>query len=80
MDRKIQTLRTFFQISTAAFEFAGKVAMAASNGRLMPENPMHVLHRIALLELEKETPNMQYVDSLLSEMEEFATQNAVKNG
>lgn len=77
-EKQIQTLRTFFRISTAAFEFVGKIAMIANCGRLMPENPMHVLHRIALMEIEKENPNMDYMNMLLAQMEDLATQNAAE--
>jgi len=79
-DKQVQMLRTFFRISTASFEFVEKVAMIANDGRLMPENPMHVLHSIALLELDKENPNMQYLDALLGDMKELATQYALENG
>lgn len=76
-NKQIETLRTVFRISVAAFEFAHKVASAT--GKYMATPNMETLHRIALSELEKENPNMQYVDSLLGKMEELATQNAAKN-
>lgn len=79
-EKQIQALRTFFRISTAAFEFVGKVAMAANGGKFIPENPMDVLHRIALMEVEKENPNMEYIDMLLAQMEDLANQNAAENG
>lgn len=80
MDEQIKTLKTFFRISNAVFEFVGKVTMIANGGKLMPENHMYILHRDALVEIEKENPNMQYIDMLLAQMEEIATQNAEKNG
>ena len=77
MDKQIETLRTVFRISTAAFVFAHKVAEAT--GKYMVTQPMETLHWLALEELEKENPDMQKVDYLLAQMEELATQNAVNN-
>lgn len=78
MDKQIETLRTVFRISVAAFEFAH--AVGGATGKHVVTQPMETLHRLVLTELEKENPNIQEVDYLLARMEQEATQNAAKNG
>lgn len=77
METKLQQLRAFFKISNAAFEFSHTVRNAFGM-KPLPASSMHQLHRIALIELEKEEPNLQYVDMLLAQMEQLAEKNAAK--
>lgn len=72
MDKKIKALRTFFRISNAAFEFQNSIQLAFS-GHIAP-NKMHQLHKLALVEIEKKTPDLSLIDKLLIEMESEAEQ------
>ena len=67
MDNKIKTLRTFFRISNAAFEFHNSIQLALS-GYIVP-NKMQQLHKLALVEIEKKNPDLSLIDKLLAEME-----------
>lgn len=78
MDKKIYTLRTAFRISTAAFDFANAV-QSAFNGVIIP-NKMHQLHKIALEEIEKESPDFIKIDGLLAEMERLAESHTNSEG
>jgi hypothetical protein len=70
MDKKVLHLRTFFRTTTAVFDFANTVQTAI--GGIVTPNKMHVLHRIALEEIEKENPDLFKIDNLLAEMEKLA--------
>jgi hypothetical protein len=72
MDKKIKTLRTFFRVSNAVFEFQNSIQLAFS-GRIVLSK-MQQLHKIALVEIEKETPDLSLIDNLLAEMESTAEQ------
>ena len=72
MDNKIKTLRTFFRVSNAAFEFQNSIQLAFS-GHIVPSK-MQQLYKLALVEIEKETPNLSLIDKLLAEMEITAEQ------
>jgi hypothetical protein len=73
MDKKIKTLRTFFRISNIAFDCV--MAMGAAFGGKPSISPMHQLHKLALAEIEKETPDLSVIDKLLEEMEKLAEAN-----
>lgn len=70
---QIQTLKRFFKISNAAFEF--KNTLLAALGHHPHPTAMEHLHRMALLELEKEEPNAAFLDGLLFQMEQIAEHN-----
>ena len=72
MDNTIKTLRTFFRVSNAAFEFQNSIQLALL-GYIVP-NKMHQLHKLALVEIERETPDLSLIDKLLAEMESTAKQ------
>lgn len=72
MDNKIKTLRAFFRISNAAFEFKNAIQLALS-GHIVPSK-MHQLHKLALVEIEKENPDLSLIEKLLAEMENTAEQ------
>lgn len=69
-ENKIKALKTFFRVSTAAFEFQNSIQLAFS-GHIVA-NEMQQLHKMALVEIEKENPNLLIIDSLLAEMEDVA--------
>jgi hypothetical protein len=73
MENKIKILRTFFRISNAAFEFQNSIQLAIG-GHITP-NKMQQLHKIALVEIEKENPDLSLIDNLLAEMEKTAEVN-----
>lgn len=72
MDDKIKTLRTFFRVSNAAFEFQNSIQLATLG--YIPLNKMQQLHKLALVEIEKENPDLSLIDKLLAEMESTAEQ------
>lgn len=74
MDKNISQLRTFFRVSNAAFEFQNSIQLAFS-GHIAPSK-MHQLHRLALEEIEKESPDLSKIDNLLEEMESLAELNS----
>lgn len=67
MDKKIKQLRIFFRVSNIAFETV--MAMGRAFGGNPVISPMHKLHQLALEEIEKEIPDLEKIDFLLSEME-----------
>lgn len=74
IDKNIDSLRKFFSVSIAAFDFMRSIQATFGNGLLTP-NPMETLHRLAHNELQKEEPNMAFIDHLLSLMEQQAEIN-----
>jgi hypothetical protein len=66
----IKKLRTFFIISNAAFELYNSIQLSFS-GHIAPSK-MHQLHKMALVEIEKENPDLSLIDKLLSKMESTA--------
>lgn len=72
-NQQIQTLKRFFKISNAAFEF--KNTMLAALGHVPHPTAMEQLHRMALQELERDEPNTAFLDGLLFQMEQLAEQN-----
>lgn len=69
----IETLKLFFTISNAAFEFQ-RTTMAAL-GHVPHPTAMEMLHKMALQELDKPEPNAALLDGLLFQMEQLAEQN-----
>jgi len=77
MDKKISQLQTFFRVSNAAFDFTSAI-QSAFNGIVSP-NKMQQLHKLALEEIEKESPDLSKIDNLLAEMENLAELNSRTN-
>ncbi len=76
MTKPHEILKKYFTVSTMAFEFNRKMLLVIDQ---YPEpSTMEVLHIMALRELEKDEPNMAFIDGLLIQMENLADQN--KNG
>ena len=73
MNTPIKTLKQFFLISNAAFEMQKAILIAI--GQDYNPSAMHELHKMALLELEKESPNLHLIDDLLIQMEGLAKSN-----
>ena len=76
-NRAIEVLRAFFKVSNAAFEFKNSIE-TPSSGRI-EINKMHPLHKSALIEIEKENPDMLLIDRLLAEMEITERENKQKS-
>lgn len=73
MNKKISQLRTFFRVSNATFDFVNAI-QSSVNGIIAP-NKMQQLHKLALMEIEKENPDFSKIDNLLSEMQSLAELN-----
>ena len=71
--KSINTLRKFFEISTAAFEFQERIVSIL--GMFNSRSHMHLLHIAALKELNKDNPDLGLIDALLAEMERIAEKN-----
>ena len=74
MNKTVEKLRTFFKITNAAFDFMQ--AIQAATNTPFNLNIMHQLHKLALIEIEKEKPNLSLIDALLAEMESLAEKNS----
>ena len=72
-------LQIMFTISTAAFNFQRTILQAFGNPAPEPST-MERLHIMALGELNRVEPNMEYIHKLLQLMEEEAVKNKAKNG
>ncbi len=72
-EEKISELRAFFKVSNAAFDFIAVTQLAFNRVTIL--NKMHQLHKIALVEIEKENPDLAIIDNLLDEMEKLAEEN-----
>jgi len=72
MEKKIEALKKFFIISNAAFDFMDTITAAVGS---IPDkgSDMRKLHREALNELNIEKPDLEKIDSLISQMEIIAT-------
>lgn len=68
--KNIEHLRVFFRISNASFEFVRKFNNAFGEETRLSE--MEDLHKIALEEIEKDTPDHTKVLKLLERMEALA--------
>ncbi len=73
MKKEVETLRTFFRLSNATFDFKD-VIQVLFIGRPSLDR-MQELHRAALLEIEKENPDLKIIYKLISEMEQEAEKN-----
>jgi len=73
MSDKLTTLRRFFATTNAVFTLQ-KTISGIFNNRLV-ELEMHTLHKLALRELIKEEPDMNYIEKLLNEIELEADRN-----
>ena len=73
--KNLDQLRTFFRLSNATFDFVIKVKMAC--GVVDIGGEMQELHKAALIEVEKEVPDMGVLDSLLEKMQNLAEFKAV---
>lgn len=71
--KNIEALRLFFRVSNAAFAFADTVK--AMIGQNTEPDAMQVMHKRALEELEKDNPDLELIDSILSAMEAQARLN-----
>ena len=67
MEKSINTLRTFFRLSNAVFNFQNNVQLITIG--YISKTKMQQLHEIALEEIEKENPDLNKIDRLLQEME-----------
>jgi hypothetical protein len=74
MEDSIKALRQFFTVTVAAFEF-GNVIRGLYSKDPVTELKMHTLHKQALIELEKDEPNMVLIDKLLEAIEDEAVIN-----
>ena len=72
-NKKIATKSKVFTISVGAFDFARSVACAIGNEPVVTR--MEFLHKNMLIELQKESPDVERIDSLLAAMEECAEKN-----
>lgn len=77
--KQVIALRAAFRLSTAAMKFVGDVSKLY-NGRGLDEKglAMLALHKEALAELEKESPDEDTIERLLEKMENTAAQNVSK--
>lgn len=73
-DKQIKQLRTFFRITNAAFDFTNVISQQVS--KAIYPSKMQQLHKLALLEVEKENPNPSTIDALLKQMEDLAEFNS----
>lgn len=71
---QIEVLRKFFRITNASFQAANLITKAVT-GTEPRMSEMQRLHKIALECIEKDEPDMLYMDSLLQGMEELAERN-----
>ena len=78
-NKKIETLIAFFKTSTAMFEFMQKILdiHAPNSSSVSRNNKMYPLHKLALVELEKDKVDLIVLDNLLAEMEKLAEQNSM---
>ena len=75
--KTIEALRKFFSVSIIVFETQNKFAKVFG---VEPKiNDMHKLHLEAKTEIEKENPDMEYMDFLLEKMENLAEETNIKN-
>lgn len=75
MEKKhIDTLRKFFTILNAAFEFQRTIMTAL--GHVPHTTAIEMLHKMALQELDKPEPNAAFLDGVLFQMEKLVEQTA----
>lgn len=73
----IRGLKTFFTISTSAFNFVKQFSEAIGVAYVQTE--MHELHIAALEELNKEEPSKEVMIELLDKMQELTVSQIAKN-
>lgn len=73
MEKNIDTLRKFFAISIAVFDF--RQSLLEIMGCKKTESYMHQLHLEAKKELDKQEPDMNKINLLLEMMENCANNN-----
>ena len=87
MDATIKRLRAFFSITNAAFDlletmFDAADSLDAQLSKMPPKRQLtkevHDLHKAALKELEKESPDLSVIDGIMFEMERIAQRNALE--
>ena len=72
LDKKtIETLKKFFTLSTAAFQFMHIVTKTFNSGKVNIST-METLHYWMLDELNNENPSKTYINHLLANMEKLA--------
>lgn len=75
-DKRVEALRSFFRVTNAVFNMQKEISKAFSGHNLVYEHPAATLHRLALNEIEKESPNMSMIDKYLELMEVEGKQNS----
>lgn len=73
---KIKTIRAFFGISVAAFDFAR--AVASSTDKAQAPSKMESLCRKALIEANKENPDLEFLDAVLFDMKKLPEAETIK--
>jgi len=73
-EKKIESLKQFFAVSVAAFEMMH--SMRVAYGYKGDKGFIHKLHLIAKAEIEKEHPDINKINVLLSLMEDEAEENS----
>ena len=68
-------LRIFFTASCAAFGLAESLNKITNPNSPQFFEPMYALHKLAKSELEKENPDMAFIDSILAKCQELVEQN-----
>ncbi len=78
-NQKIEKLILFFKTSTAMFEFMQKILdiHAPNSSNVNRNDKMYSLHKLAIVELEKDKVDLIVLDNLLAEMEKLAEQNSI---
>lgn len=76
---KIKSLRQFFRVTNAAFECVNHMSTAITGKKRKYDNPMETLHRLALVEVEKENPDMFYLNNIMRQLELIAEENKQDN-
>jgi len=74
MNENLERLKKYFSLAVATFEFMHALKVAA--GGVLEKSYMHRLHLELFAEINKESPDMQYIDNCLAKMEEEAEKNA----
>ena len=73
MDNKISTLRKFFRLTNASFAYMNSITIIL--GGKVQINPMEILHKMALTELEKTNPDLEIIYNLINQMEKLTNNN-----
>ena len=76
MEEKIKILRMVFRISCGAFKFMETIQLATI-GYIIP-NKIKSLHEMALLELEKQDPDLKVIDYFIEEINKLKNPDFTK--